>query len=147
MEACARVGCDRRRGALPLVQVVPYGRGHTNPPVQAEPRWDTPRTRELAARACFECHSNLTTWPWYSNIAPVSWLTQRDVDSGRSTHNFSRWHSPQEASDAVRDGGMPPWFYVLLHAQAKLSSAEDAALAAGLQATIARDPPLGGGGG
>jgi len=49
-----------------LVQAVPYGRSHTNPPVTAEPRWDTPQTRALAARACFDCHSNLTKWPWYS---------------------------------------------------------------------------------
>ena len=132
-----------------LIQAVPYGRSHHNPPVRAEPRWDSPLTRELAARACFDCHSNMTKWLWYTNIAPVSWLTQSDVDSGRNTLNFSQWHSPQEVSDAagaVRDGGMPPWFYTILHPRAKLSSTEEAELAAGLQATIAKDPPPGGGG-
>ena len=54
-----------------LIQLVPYGRAHTNPPVVAEPNWDSPQTRELAVRACFDCHSNETTWPWYSNIAPI----------------------------------------------------------------------------
>src|SRR5574340_945670 len=67
-----------------LIQLVPYGRNHTNPPVTGEPRWDSPQTRALAARACFDCHSNETKWRWYSNIAPISWLIQRDVDSGRA---------------------------------------------------------------
>jgi len=58
------------------MQLVPYGHAHTNPPVTGEPKWDSPQTRELAKRACFDCHSNETDWPWYSNIAPVSWLIQ-----------------------------------------------------------------------
>lgn len=61
-----------------LIQAVPYGRDHLNPPVRAEPQWDSPRTRELSARACFDCHSNETVWPWYSNIAPISWLIESD---------------------------------------------------------------------
>src|SRR5687768_3027163 len=85
--------CDMRRmlrwlgvaivGVLAAVQLVPYGRDHTNPPVRQEPAWDRPQTRALVARACFDCHSNETTWPWYSHIAPVSWLIQRDVVEGR----------------------------------------------------------------
>jgi hypothetical protein len=60
-------------GALPIVgvlaiQLLPYGRRHTNPPVTQEPRWDQPRTRALAVRACFDCHSNETVWPWYSRV-------------------------------------------------------------------------------
>jgi hypothetical protein len=80
---------------LALAQAVPYGRAHTNPPVTKEPSWDSPRTRELASRACFDCHSNETRWRWYSNVAPVSWLVQRDVDGGRSAFNFSEWDKPQ----------------------------------------------------
>jgi len=45
----------------------------------------------MARRACFDCHSNETVWPWYSSIAPVSWLVQRDVDEGREKLNFSDW--------------------------------------------------------
>ncbi len=67
---------------LVLIQVVPYGRDHANPPVRAEPAWNSARTRELAVRACFDCHSNETIWPWYSNLAPASWLVQRDVKKG-----------------------------------------------------------------
>ena len=132
-----------------LAQAVPYGRSHTNPPTTAEPRWNSPQTRELAARACFDCHSNLTTWPWYSNVAPVSWLTQRDVDGGRSSLNFSEWNKPQDGAgdvaDAISGGSMPPWFYPLMHPKAKLSHADKQRLIAGLAATFRNSPPIGGG--
>jgi mono/diheme cytochrome c family protein len=132
-----------------LAQAVPYGRGHSNPPTTREPAWDSPRTRALAVEACFDCHSNLTRWPWYSNIAPESWLIQRDVDSGRSTLNFSAWDKPQEAdigeiAEAVRGGGMPPWYYRLLHSKSRLSKAEKAELIAGLQRTLQANPPVAG---
>src|SRR6478735_10619944 len=83
------------------IQFVPYGHAHTNPPVRLEPAWDSPQTRELAARACFDCHSNLTKWPWYSNVAPVSWLIQRDVDGGRAALNFSEWNKPQDGAGDI----------------------------------------------
>ncbi|MBI5081140.1 MAG: heme-binding domain-containing protein [Chloroflexi bacterium] len=56
------------------MQLVPVWLLKTNPPVTAEPKWDSEQTRALAKRACFDCHSNETVWPWYSNVAPVSWL-------------------------------------------------------------------------
>ena len=135
-----------------MAQAVPYGRAHANPPTTAEPRWDSPQTRALAKRACFDCHSNLTTWPWYANVAPVSWLVQRDVDSGRSQFNFSEWNRPQElgagdVAEAIRGGSMPPWYYTIPHRRASLSKAEQDALIAGLTATLTRSPPVGGGGG
>src|SRR5574340_1569430 len=116
-----------------LIRLVPYGRNHTNPPVTGEPRWDSPQTRALAARACFDCHSNETKWRWYSNIAPISWLIQRDVDSGRAQFNFSEWNKPQDVNagdlaDAIRGGSMPPWFYTIPHPSANLSAAEKDAL-------------------
>jgi hypothetical protein len=118
--------------------------------VSAEPKWSSPATRSLAKAACFDCHSNLTTWPWYSNIAPVSWLTYRDVVDGRSALNFSEWDKPQDgagdAVEAVQGGSMPPWFYVIMHPHAKLSSADKQALMRGLAATLRNSPPLGGGG-
>jgi len=131
-----------------VAQAVPYGRSHTNPAVTAEPQWDSPQTRELAARACFDCHSNLTKWPWYSNVAPVSWLVQRDVDGGRAALNFSEWNKPQDGAgdigDAISGGSMPPWFYPLMHPNAKLSTADKQRLIAGLAATLSRSPPPGG---
>jgi len=122
-----------------LIQLVPYGRNHTNPPVQAEPQWDSPETRALAKRACFDCHSNETVWPWYSNIAPISWLTQRDVDEGRQKLNFSEWNRPQKADEVIeviQKGEMPPKIYLLTHPQARLTQAEKEKLIRGLQATL-----------
>lgn len=135
-------------GALALagiIQLVPYGRGHTNPPVTAEPAWDSAATRDLAKRACFDCHSNETEWPWYSHVAPVSWLVQRDVDEGRSELNFSEWNRPQKrarkAAKEVREGEMPLWFYLPTHPQARLSDAEKQALITGLEATFGTGEP------
>jgi hypothetical protein len=124
-----------------LIQFIPYGHDHTNPPVAAEPNWDSPQTRELAVRACYDCHSNQTTWPWYSNIAPVSWLIQHDVVEGRSKLNFTDWNAPQpEADNAARQvqrGAMPQSYYVALHPSANLTAEEKAALIKGLEATTA----------
>ena len=78
-----------------LIQFLPYGHDHTNPPVTAEPQWDNQQTRDLVTRACYDCHSNQTTWPWYSNIAPLSWLIQHDVEEGRSRLNFTEWNQPR----------------------------------------------------
>ena len=135
-----------------LIQLVPYGRDHKNPPVTKEVAWDSARTHELAVGACYDCHSNLTTWPWYSNVAPISWLVYADVKGGREVLNFSEWDRPQgeggsDAVEAVRDGSMPPWQYKPTHPAGRLSSAEREELARGLEKTLAADPPIPGGGG
>jgi hypothetical protein len=118
-----------------LIQLVPYGRSHKNPPVVQEPNWDA-QTRAIAKKACFDCHSNETTWPWYSNIAPVSWLVQRDVDEGRSHLNFSDWghnmRSVDEIVSEIQGGDMPPGQYKLMHPAAKLTEAEKQTLIQGL---------------
>lgn len=113
---------------LVVIQLVPVGRDHPNPPVKAEPTWTSPDVRALAVRACFDCHSNETKWPWYSNVAPVSWLVSHHVDEGRGELNFSEWDRPQrhakDAAEELREGEMPMKGYVLLHAEAKLTDAE-----------------------
>lgn len=118
-----------------LIQFVPYGHDHSNPPVTKEPQWDSPQTRELANRACFDCHSNQTGWRWYSYIAPSSWLVENDVSGGRRHLNFSEWDRPQKHAEdvarMVKSGEMPLWFYLPLHPSAKLSDAEKAALIEG----------------
>lgn len=124
-----------------LIQLIPYGRNHTNPAVIAEPAWDSPATRELAKRACFDCHSNETVWPWYSNIAPVSWLVLHDVEEGRSRMNFSEWNSNfhpnvNELIGIIQEGEMPPAQYLLMHPDAKLSAADQQALINGLEKSI-----------
>ena len=130
-----------------LIQLIPYGRDHTNPAVVAEPAWDLPETRALAVRACFDCHSNETIWPWYSNVAPISWLVQRDVDEGREKLNFSEWRVYVENEDGedeekeyewddieevIRSGEMPLPIYLVQHPEAKLSLAEKEQLIEGL---------------
>lgn len=122
-----------------LIQFIPFGRNHTNPPVQAEPQWDSPQTRALAKRACFNCHSNETHWPWYGNIAPASWLVYLDVLRGRRHLNFSEWNTHQgdlrEAIEAIQEGKMPPFYCTLLHPKRRLSAAERQALIEGLRHT------------
>jgi mono/diheme cytochrome c family protein len=128
-----------------ILQLVPYGRSQANPPPVAEPPWDSPRTRALAQRACFDCHSNETRWPAYGRLAPVSWLLQHDVSEGREELNFSEWHRPQHeatnAAEAVREHEMPPLAYRLMHSGARLNAEERDALARGLLATLAAAPP------
>jgi hypothetical protein len=123
-----------------LIQLVPYGRNHENPPVIAEPAWDSPTTRALAQRACFDCHSNETVWPWYSNVAPLSWMVQEHVDEGREYLNFSEWNRPQEeageSGETVAEGEMPIPNYLWLHPEAALTPGEKTALIAGLNATL-----------
>jgi hypothetical protein len=84
-------------------------------------------------------HRNETTWPWYTSVAPVSWLTERDVVAGRRRLNFSQWTgSPRgegEIARNVSEGEMPPFYYVWLHPSANLSAAEKTALVDGLNAT------------
>ena len=124
-----------------LIQLVPYGRNHTNPPVVKEPNWDSSQTRDLAQNACFDCHSNETIWPWYSNVAPVSWLTQHDVDEGRRYLNFSEWGRGEEAEEAeewvevIREGEMPLPYYLITHPEARLSASQQQELIKGLLAT------------
>jgi mono/diheme cytochrome c family protein len=123
-----------------LVQFVPLpGRGN-NPAVVAEPAWDRPQTRALAKRACFDCHSNETTWPWFSYMAPFSWLIYKDVVDGRSRLNFSEWNGVQrsglEAAEMVQSGEMPPFYYLPLHPSAQLSAAEKQQLITGFNNTI-----------
>ena len=123
-----------------VLQLIPYHRNHTNPPIVSEPNWDSPTTREFAARACFDCHSNETTWRWYSNIAPVSWLIQQDVDRGRRYLNFSDWENSREKHEIIEvisEGYMPPSQYLLMHPEAKLSQTEKDAFLTGIKATVA----------
>jgi len=134
-------------GALALfvgIQFVPYGKNHTNPPIISEPQWDSSRTKELFNNACANCHSHQTTYPWYSNVAPVSWLLARDVTEGREHFNVSVWGSQKknegkDAAKEVREGEMPPWFYLPTHPEAKLSDTEKQELISGLEKTFGKE--------
>ena len=124
-----------------LIQLVPYGKDHTNPPVLAEPQWSSPETRDLMVRACFGCHSNQVEYPSYAKIAPISWAIQSHIDSGRSEVNYSEFGVSRgnfdDSIEVIRDGSMPPFYYTMFgrHPEAKLTNEEKAALIAGLAAT------------
>jgi hypothetical protein len=113
-------------------------------PDRVNPQFDPARSFEAVAqsspeavavvkRACYDCHSDTTFWPWYSRVAPVSWLLAGDVKGGRAHLNFSEWGllGPDMAKQRLRDaceevkaGDMPLWQYRLMHSQAKLSAAD-----------------------
>jgi mono/diheme cytochrome c family protein len=138
-------------GLFGLIQLLPIGAPRVNPPVVAEPAWDSPQTRALFVRACADCHSNTTVWPWYASVAPASWLVAHDVAEGRERLNVSEWNRPQkdahEAAGEVRAGKMPMRSYVWMHPAARLSPAERDALIAGLTATFGGGTGREGGGG
>ncbi len=122
-------------------QLIPYGKNHDNPPVVQEVQWDSQQTKELFYRACGDCHSNATKWPWYSNVAPVSWLVAHDVEEGRENFNASMWEQ-QEINKGVfaayklQKGEMPPFGYLLNHPEAKLNVEDKDALVKGLKTTF-----------
>ncbi|MDJ0865833.1 MAG: heme-binding domain-containing protein [Myxococcota bacterium] len=117
-------------GLFLAIQLVPVER--SNPPVLAEVP-APPEVREVIERACYDCHSNETRWPWYAQLAPASWLLAYDVAEAREHMNFSDWKQydedeqrdlVEEAWEEVEEGEMPPWFYLPLHPEARLSDAD-----------------------
>jgi Haem-binding domain len=120
------------------IQFVPYDWWHENPPVTEDAPWPSPQARELAVRACYDCHSNQTRWPPHSYVAPMSWLVRADVESGRDELNFSTWDSDEsdadDAAETVLDGEMPPTRYTLIHPDARLSDEMVALLVGALTA-------------
>jgi hypothetical protein len=127
-----------------LLQFLPFGRLGPNPPVTRDAPWPNGRARELAVAACYDCHSNQTRRPLYSQVAPFSWLIARDVEQGREKLNFSTWEGSggdaRDAAETIVEGSMPPRRYLPLHADARLSEDERALLVEALEA-------MGGGGG
>jgi heme-binding protein len=106
-----------------------------------------PEVRAAIEKACRDCHSEATSYPWYSYIAPVSWLINHDVTSGRKHLNFSRWSEYtvtrrerclSEIANQVQDGGMPLGIYVVMHPSARLSEADVHAIFEWTQAERAR---------
>ena len=129
---------------LLAAQFVPLDR--TNPPVEQD--IETPvDVKAVLRRACYDCHSNETVWPWYSRVAPASFLVVHDVDEGREHLNFSTWnrlteaertHALEEIREEVESGGMPLPVYLPLHPEARLSDEERALLDAWTRAATAR---------
>ena len=93
--------------------------------------------KSLLERSCFDCHSEQTRWPWYSHVAPISWLIYRDVERGRKQIDFSQWssyypntkrHKLGWMGRAIREDSMPPTIYLLLHPRSRLSPQDRALL-------------------
>jgi hypothetical protein len=115
---------------LLLIQLVPVDR--SNPPVTGE--IEAPAdVKSLLERSCYDCHSSETRWPWYSRVAPVSWLVAHDVEEGREHVDFSSWkqlsagdraHALEEIEEVMVDEEMPLWFYLPLHPEARLAEAD-----------------------
>ena len=120
-------------GFLVVAQLVPLDR--SNPPSDPQQHFNAVMRPPAAVasalgRSCRDCHSNDTTWPWYSRVAPVSWLVLDDVKEGRQHVNFSEWgkldarrsaRKLETICEEVREGNMPMRKYTLLHPGAKLS--------------------------
>jgi mono/diheme cytochrome c family protein len=129
------------------IQFVPVQR--TNPLIVTQLDWDSAQTQALAQRACMDCHSNETRWPWYAYVAPVSWLVAHDVEDGRREMNFSQLSMDanslgrvsQRIQRAIQSGNMPPAQYFPTHPDARLTADEKLALIAGMQKTLSK-PPL-----
>ncbi|MDX1810014.1 MAG: heme-binding domain-containing protein [Sulfurospirillaceae bacterium] len=124
-----------------LIQFIPYGKDHVNPQVVSSPKWDSPKTKQLFDNTCADCHSFETKWPWYSKIAPVSWLVYSDVQEGREHFNVSAWgvqkkNKGDEAAKAVEEGDMPMFIYPWMHPKARLSDQDKKDLISGLKATF-----------
>jgi hypothetical protein len=117
-------------------QFVPVDR--TNPATRPEAsllnqKTTSPPVRAILERSCRDCHSNDTRWPWYSRVAPISWLLLQHVNGGRDRLNYSRWTS-YESDDQdkflngmctlTRKGRMPVSSYLWIHRDAKLSDAD-----------------------
>jgi heme-binding protein len=116
--------------AAVVIQLIPVKRD--NPPAASEVGAPAD-VRRILERSCYDCHSNRTRWPWYSHVAPVSWMVARDVHLGRKELNFSDWpvfdfeeqeHLLADVAKDVERGSMPLWNYAMIHEDARLS-AED----------------------
>jgi hypothetical protein len=119
--------------ALVIAQL--YRPAKTNPTSDASQSIEshlqvTPQVAAILDRSCYDCHSNKTRWPWYSNVAPVSWLVIDDVNEARQKMNLSEWgrytNSDVEGllkriCREVKSGGMPLPIYKPLHPSSKLS--------------------------
>lgn len=101
----------------------------TNPPATAPLAIEDRAAETVLRRSCFDCHSNETRWPWYTAVAPISWLVVSDVNEGRREMNFSAWKDPKrklrkEICEQVREGEMPLAIYLPLHPAARLTPAD-----------------------
>lgn len=96
----------------------------------------------LIKAACYDCHSHQAKYPWYSNVAPISWMVEHHIEEGREHLNFSKWgsydtkkanHKLEECIEEIEEGEMPMKPYVVMHSEAKMSKEQKKALMAFFQ--------------
>ena len=140
---------------IALIQFVPTQ--HSNPPTADPVVFADPNAEAIARRACYDCHSNQTVWPWYAYIAPFSWYSVNHVAEGRAQLNFSDVAATltqaragdedgeqttmaelaEESAETINKNEMPPAYYTLIHKDALLSAADKATLIAGINQALA----------
>ena len=130
--------------AIVLVVIQFFRIDKTNPPVEASQDFlniaaPSAEIATLIKDACYDCHSHETNYPWYSNVAPISWMVAHHIEEGREHLNFSKWgtfsakkraHKIEECYEEVEEGEMPMYGYVLLHSEAKMTDEQKSALIA-----------------
>ena len=126
---------------LIVIQFIPYGKNHTNPNIIQEPNWDSSQTKQLFLKTCGDCHSYETKYPWYADIAPLSWVVQFDINLGRKHLNISSFdvkdiEPGKVAITELEENEMPPLPYKLVHSKSKLSYDEKIQLIKGLKNTF-----------
>jgi len=122
-----------------LIQLIPYGKDHTNPAITNTLKWNNPQAKVLFQRACADCHSFETKWPKYASIAPVSWFVMSDVKEGRDHFNISKEITPKiikKAIKQIKEDEMPMWQYTIIHKDARLSDQEKETLIKGLKSLV-----------
>ena len=115
---------------LIAIQFIPVNK--TNPPVTAELNAPV-EIMSVFKKSCYDCHSNETEWPWYSFVAPISWIVSGDVKDGRLHLNFSKWENfsrkdivkmKEEIWEEIERGKMPLGKYIFMHPEAELDHKE-----------------------
>jgi len=115
-----------------IIQLIPVDRENptSNPELDLTASLEV---TEILKNSCYDCHSNQTNWPYYSYVAPISWLVSRDVKNGRKNLNFSEWNKlsterknkvKEEMMEEISEDEMPLPIYLFMHPAAKLSDEE-----------------------
>jgi hypothetical protein len=133
MKKVLKIGFFILLGIFVIIQLFPSGR-QDNQPVIGQDLFEVAEIPDeigvLLKTACYDCHSQSVRYPWYSYVAPVSWLVARDVNIGRENLDFGKWGSLSkrdqikvlgEISDEVEDGFMPMQIYITMHSEADLT--------------------------
>ncbi len=124
-----------------IIQFIPVDK--SNPPTIGEIT-PPPEVKSILQRSCYDCHSHQTVWPWYSRMAPVSWMIAHDVKEGRDHLNFSTWSTYnqrqqlklyEEIQEVIEKNEMPLKQYLWLHPPARLTDADKRILKAWLSTT------------